>query len=72
MNEEDNNINKSEDNKKVINKNNFDDNNSFSNTHITYKILTILILVLSVERSFSKLKLIKSHLKSTIPQQKLN
>jgi len=37
--------------------------NSFPNAYMTYRImLTILVLVASVERSFSKLKLIKSYL----------
>jgi len=35
-------------------------------------MLTILVLVVSAERSFSKLKLIKSYLRSTISQQRLN
>jgi hypothetical protein len=34
--------------------------------------LTIPITVASAERSFSKLKLIKSYLKSTMLQEKLN
>jgi len=47
--------------------------NSFPNAYITYRIiLTILVLVVSAERSFSKLKLIKSYLRSTMSQQRLN
>jgi hypothetical protein len=34
--------------------------------------LTILVTVVSAERSFSKLKLIKSYLRSTMSQEKLN
>jgi len=47
--------------------------NSFPNTYIAYRImLTILVSVASTERSFSKLKLIKSYLRSTMCQQRLN
>jgi len=35
-------------------------------------MLTIPVLVASVERKFSKLKLIKSYLRSIMSQQKLN
>jgi len=35
-------------------------------------MLTILIWVVSAQRSFSKLKLIKSYLRSTMSQQRLN
>jgi len=35
-------------------------------------MLTISVSVISAERSFSKLKLIKSYLRSTIFQQRLN
>jgi hypothetical protein len=46
---------------------------SFPNTCIAYRILlTILVTVVSAERSFSKLKLIKSYLRSTMSQEKLN
>jgi hypothetical protein len=46
---------------------------SFSNACIAYKILlTISVKVASAERSFSKLKLIKSYLRSTISQERLN
>ena len=45
----------------------------FPNTCITYKILlTILVIVASAERSFLKLKLIKSYLRSIISQERLN
>jgi len=47
--------------------------NSFPNEYIAYRImLTISVLVASDERSFSKLKPIKSYLRSTMSQQKLN
>nr|KYP36891.1 hypothetical protein KK1_041967 [Cajanus cajan] len=40
---------------------------SFPNTYIAYKILlTLLVTVATAERSFSKLKLIKSYLRSTM------
>ena len=45
----------------------------FPNVWIAYRILlTIPITVVSVERSFSKLKLIKSYLRSIISQERLN
>jgi hypothetical protein len=47
--------------------------NSFSNAYIVYRImLTIPVSVASAERSFSKLKIIKSYLRSTMSQQRLN
>ena len=46
---------------------------SFPNTCIAYRILlTIPITVASAKRSFSKLKLIKSYLRSTMSQEKLS
>nr|KYP33677.1 hypothetical protein KK1_045452 [Cajanus cajan] len=46
---------------------------SFPNTYIAYKILlTLPVTVATTERSFSKLKLIKSYLRSTILQYRLN
>ncbi|XP_058778632.1 uncharacterized protein LOC131652705 [Vicia villosa] len=46
---------------------------SFPNAYIAYRImLTIPITVASAERSFSKLKLIKSYLRSTMSQQRLS
>jgi len=45
----------------------------FPNASIAYRVLlTILVTVASVERSFSKLKLLKSYLRSTMTQQRLN
>ena len=47
--------------------------NSFPNAYIAYRImLTIPVSVASAERSFSKLKIIKSYLRSTMSQQRLN
>ena len=47
--------------------------NSFSITCIAYRILLIMpIIVASTESSFSKLKLIKSYLRSTMYQKILN
>ena len=46
---------------------------SFPNTCITYRILLIIpITIASAERSVSKLKLIKSYLRSTMSQEKLS
>ena len=45
----------------------------FPNASIAYRVLlTIRVTVASVERSFSKLKLLKSYLRSTMTQQRLN
>ena len=45
--------------------------NSFPNAYIAYRImLTIPVSVASAERSFSKLKLIKSYLRLTMSQQR--
>ena len=46
---------------------------SFPNVYIAYRILlTIPVTVVTAERSFSKLKLLKSYLKSTMLQDRLN
>ena len=46
---------------------------SFPNTCIAYRILLIIpITFASAERSVSKLKLIKSYLRSTMSQEKLS
>ncbi|KAL8524097.1 hypothetical protein ACS0TY_013892 [Phlomoides rotata] len=45
----------------------------FPNAYIAYKILlTIQVTVASAERSFSKLKLIKTFLQSTMSKDRLN
>ena len=47
--------------------------NSFPNTCIAYRfLLTILVTIVFVEKSFSKLKLIKSYLRLTISQERLS
>ena len=46
---------------------------SFLNICITYKILlTILVIVASAKKSFSKLKLIKSYLKAIMSQERIS
>jgi hypothetical protein len=45
----------------------------YPNASITYRILlTILVIVASAKRSFSKLKLLKSYLRLTMSQERLN
>jgi hypothetical protein len=45
---------------------------SYPNISIAYRILfTVLLTVASAERSFSKLKLLKNYLSSTMSQQRL-
>jgi hypothetical protein len=46
---------------------------SYPNISIAYHILfNVLVTVASAERSFSKLKLLKNYLRSTMSQQWLN
>ena len=45
----------------------------YPNVSITYRILlTMSVTVASAERSFSKLKLLKSYLRSSMAQERLN
>ena len=47
--------------------------NSFPNTCIAYRyLLTILVTVVFAEKSFSKLKLIKSYLRSIMSQERIS
>jgi len=38
----------------------------FSNAHITHRIMLIILVLVLVEKSFSKLKIIKTYLRSTM------
>jgi hypothetical protein len=49
------------------------DLNCYPNISIAYRILfTMSVTVVSAERSFSKLKLLKNYLRSTMTQDRLN
>ena len=46
---------------------------SFPNAYVAYRILLMIpVIVASTERSYSKLKLIKTYLRSTMSQERLN
>ena len=45
----------------------------YPNVSVAYRILlTVPVIVASVEKSFSKLKLLKNYLRSTMSQERLN
>ena len=47
--------------------------NCYPNIFVAYRILlTMLVIVMLAERSFSKLKLLKNYLRSTMTQHRLN
>ena len=49
------------------------DADCYPNISVAYRILlTVPVTVASVERSFSKLKLLKNYLRSTMSQERLN
>jgi hypothetical protein len=51
----------------------FKEHGCFSNAAIAYRVLlTIHVTVVTAERSFSKLKLFKTYLRSTMTQERLN